>query len=377
MSFEPVMPPFNSSDPSANFLSSSCLDFLLIELVPLAYRVTHDRDAIASEQNSTTADAASTSHAVSSSAAGIMAGAAARKDEEEDLDAVHYRLEMLGYRVGQGLVERFSRDRPRFNDTLDVIKFLCKDLWTLVFGKNIDNLKTNHRGVYVLTDNVFRPFSRMSTEAGGQAIVRAQPFLWFPCGIVTYAKLDGDREEVAASFLSNGLASGNTGKVDVAGLNKALLALDGTENLLGESVLCHGQGGGTSTVLGLDNFVTAELNAVYESILLGVGLASDLSNEGLGTDDVEGGDTKETLRVENPLGLEDLGRDGDSRVDWVGDDEDESLGGDLSSDLDETLDNASIDIEEIITGHSRLACAGEVGELVNVRRGLEEEREGL
>ncbi|KAG5665661.1 hypothetical protein KAF25_009786 [Fusarium avenaceum] len=178
------MPPYNSSDPSANFLSSSCLDFLLIELVPMAYRVTHERDAVASDSNSTPTDVASTSHAVSSNAAGIMAGTATRKDEEEDMDAVHYRLEMLGYRVGQGLVERFSRDRPRFNDTLDVIKFLCKDLWTLVFGKNIDNLKTNHRGVYVLTDNVFRPFSRMSTEAGGQAIVRAQPFLWFPCGVV-------------------------------------------------------------------------------------------------------------------------------------------------------------------------------------------------
>ncbi|KAF9769618.1 hypothetical protein IL306_012960 [Fusarium sp. DS 682] len=145
MSFEPVMPPFNSSDPSANFLSSSCLDFLLIELVPMAYRVTHERDSITSEPNSAPTDATSTSHAVSSSAAGIMAGTATRKDEEEDMDAVHYRLEMLGYRVGQGLVERFSRDRPRFNDTLDVIKFLCKDLWTLVFGKNIDNLKTNHR----------------------------------------------------------------------------------------------------------------------------------------------------------------------------------------------------------------------------------------
>lgn len=24
----------------------------------------------------------------------------------------------------------------------------------------------------------------MSTEAGGQAVVRAQPFLWFPCGII-------------------------------------------------------------------------------------------------------------------------------------------------------------------------------------------------
>jgi hypothetical protein len=43
------------------------------------------------------------------------------------------------------MARRFSRDRPRFNDTLDVIKFLCKDLWTLVFRKQVDNLKTNHR----------------------------------------------------------------------------------------------------------------------------------------------------------------------------------------------------------------------------------------
>lgn len=54
----------------------------------------------------------------------------------------------------------------------------------LVFRKQIDNLKTNHRGVYVLTDNAFRPFSRMSTEAGGGAVQRAEPFLWFPCGVV-------------------------------------------------------------------------------------------------------------------------------------------------------------------------------------------------
>lgn len=48
------------------------------------------------------------------------------------------------YEWGIG-VRRFSRDRPRFTDTLDVIKFLCKDIWTLVFRKQIDNLKTNHR----------------------------------------------------------------------------------------------------------------------------------------------------------------------------------------------------------------------------------------
>ncbi|PNY25907.1 Trafficking protein particle complex subunit 6B [Tolypocladium capitatum] len=190
MSLDPVIAPYNASDPSATFLSSSCLDFLLIELVPLAYRVAHERDFTpqAPEANDgPSVESGSTGNRAISSGSGAVAGSssAPRKlDEEEELDAVHIRLESLGYRVGQGLVERFSKDRPRFNDTLDVIKFLCKDLWSLVFGKNIDNLKTNHRGVYVLTDNVFRPFSRMSTEAGGQAVVRAQPFLWFPCGIV-------------------------------------------------------------------------------------------------------------------------------------------------------------------------------------------------
>ncbi|KKY33853.1 putative trafficking protein particle complex subunit 6b [Diaporthe ampelina] len=142
MSFEAVMPPYNAGDPTATFLSASCLDFLLIELVPMAYRVTNELEASASAQGTSEAAAAAAAAAekdVSSTAP------RAAMDEEEERDAVFYRLETLGYRVGQGLVERFSRDRPRFNDTLDVIKFLCKDLWMLVFRKQIDNLKTNHR----------------------------------------------------------------------------------------------------------------------------------------------------------------------------------------------------------------------------------------
>ncbi|KAL6825872.1 transport protein particle component [Trichoderma sp. SZMC 28015] len=193
MSLSPPMPPFNSTDPTASFLSSSALDFLLIELVPLAQRVTSQRDfpssSPATTQNPDGVTSSSHHHRKSDSAAAAAhhppaADSLKKIDDEEHLDAVHLRLESQGYRVGQGLVERFSRDRPRFNDTLDVIKFLCKDLWSLVFGKNIDNLKTNHRGVYVLTDNAFRPFSRMSTETGSQAVLRAQPFLWFPCGII-------------------------------------------------------------------------------------------------------------------------------------------------------------------------------------------------
>lgn len=74
--------------------------------------------------------------------------------------------------------DSFSRDKPRFSETLDVIKFLCKDLWTLVFRKQIDNLKTNHRGIYVLTDQHFKPLTKMSLERGtGDNIItsKAQP----------------------------------------------------------------------------------------------------------------------------------------------------------------------------------------------------------
>ncbi|KUI60731.1 Trafficking protein particle complex subunit 6B [Cytospora mali] len=179
MSFDAVMPPYNASDPHATFLNSSCFDFLLIELVPMAYRVTNELEAAAAANTSVPPGSATTTNNtgqqglaadnkdVSSVAGtgtmsigtGTGTGAAGSKrvlDEEEERDAVFYRLETLGYRVGQGLVER----------------------------KQVDNLKTNHRGVYVLTDNAFRPFSRMSTEAGGQAVLRAEPFLWFPCGIV-------------------------------------------------------------------------------------------------------------------------------------------------------------------------------------------------
>ncbi len=61
-----------------------------------------------------------------------------------------------------------------------MIKFLCKDLWLAAFRKQIDNLKTNHRGIFVLTDNRFPPLSKMSIDrrAGSKArdegLARAQ-----------------------------------------------------------------------------------------------------------------------------------------------------------------------------------------------------------
>jgi hypothetical protein len=84
------------------------------------------------------------------------------------------RIEAIGYQVGHQLSERYGSpsftpyqtphylfhfiladsilglirytiERPRFTDHLEAIKFICKDFWSELFKKQIDNLKTNHR----------------------------------------------------------------------------------------------------------------------------------------------------------------------------------------------------------------------------------------
>lgn len=75
MSLDSASPLF--SDPQARVLSSSCFDFLLIELVPMAERIA--KKLVAEEKDA---------------------------DDEEIRETTFFRLESLGYRVGQGLAER-------------------------------------------------------------------------------------------------------------------------------------------------------------------------------------------------------------------------------------------------------------------------------
>jgi hypothetical protein len=98
MSFDPINPPYNSTDPNASFLSSSCFDFLLIEIVPMAYRVTNEL-AVEPEARTEDKDGQIQKGSGSGEVKRVL-------DEDEERDAVFYRLENLGYRVGQGLVER-------------------------------------------------------------------------------------------------------------------------------------------------------------------------------------------------------------------------------------------------------------------------------
>ena len=50
--------------------------------------------------------------------------------------------------MAKGCVRRYTTDRARFADSLEVIKFICKEFWSEVFKKQIDNLKTNRHRVH-------------------------------------------------------------------------------------------------------------------------------------------------------------------------------------------------------------------------------------
>ena len=61
-----------------------------------------------------------------------------------------YVLFLVAWTERVQLFVRYTMERPRFSDHLEAIKFICKDFWSELFKKQIDNLKTNHRVSSVL-----------------------------------------------------------------------------------------------------------------------------------------------------------------------------------------------------------------------------------
>lgn len=109
----PDTPTTSYVDPTFSLLNSTCLDLLLIELVPMAYHITADLAAREEEWLSPAQKKANrlsgTSNDANSTAAGTggpVGNVAGTVDEEEAREAVFHRLEGLGYRVGLGIVER-------------------------------------------------------------------------------------------------------------------------------------------------------------------------------------------------------------------------------------------------------------------------------
>lgn len=64
---------------------------------------------------------------------------------EPDQELAFYRIERIGFQVGQRLVNKLIVGHRLFTDQLDILKYICKEYWLAIFQKQIDNLKTNHK----------------------------------------------------------------------------------------------------------------------------------------------------------------------------------------------------------------------------------------
>jgi hypothetical protein len=105
----------------------------------------------------------------------IEAGSSAPSDDDED-EGLRARLEAIGLHVGANITERcgdhivlhrgaqtkiqrLCHGRAGFADSLDIVKFVCKDLWSTCWEKQVDNLRTNHRVRFPASQYFNQPIS--------------------------------------------------------------------------------------------------------------------------------------------------------------------------------------------------------------------------
>ena len=143
---------------------------------------------------------------------------AAQTEESKTLAAemAAAKLERMGYAVGYRWTERLAQHKTWNSllsqdaaaqtaaQQLEAVKFLCKEVWVQIFGKQIDKLQTNHRGVFVLKDMHLKWLQRFpsGTEA---ARIAAIQLLAFPCGLIRGCLADlGIPAVVSCDFLADG-----------------------------------------------------------------------------------------------------------------------------------------------------------------------------
>lgn len=187
-------------------VNATCLDLLFIEMVPLAVRVTKDLQ----NENVITKEASVEDEILKLSIKDGKDSAPKETERPGSIDLINeegnienedviYRVESYGYNIGLRIGELLnyklnndefangiSRQNLKLNmDILNIMKFICRDIWKSLYGKQMDNLRTNHRGAFVLIDTNFKGILNMNSAKGEEDTAKkAKVYLWFPCGIL-------------------------------------------------------------------------------------------------------------------------------------------------------------------------------------------------
>jgi len=159
------------ADAPVRFMDSAAFDFFLIEMVNTLRASSAHAQARARKVEQEMIDAGLLPAPLPTpairkehrgSTTSLASKATTKLDDEEE--GLRLRLEAIGMHVGANITERsvhsfhshpshfiafisrrLCHGKPYFSETLESIKFVCKDLWTTCWDKQVDNLRTNHR----------------------------------------------------------------------------------------------------------------------------------------------------------------------------------------------------------------------------------------
>ncbi|KAM9906406.1 hypothetical protein OXX69_006814 [Metschnikowia pulcherrima] len=174
---------------SQTFVNNVCFNLLLQEIVPASVRVTQKLTETENGEFTRDSDAQTRINTRLSAIVDDTPGKVAIFDSGSlNSEDVQLRVEGYGYDLGIRLTEVLmykAATKSKIVDVLEIMKFICRDVWRCLYGKQMDNLRTNHRGTFVLIDNKYKVTAGFSSENGkADVVAKARTYTYLPCGII-------------------------------------------------------------------------------------------------------------------------------------------------------------------------------------------------
>ncbi|KAM9925316.1 hypothetical protein OXX80_010946 [Metschnikowia pulcherrima] len=174
---------------SQTYVNNVCFNLLLQEIVPASVRVTQKLAETENGEFTRDSDAQTRINTQLSDIVDDTPGKVAIFDSESlNSEDVQLRVEGYGYDLGLRLTEALmykAATKSKIVDVLEIMKFICRDVWRCLYGKQMDNLRTNHRGTFVLIDNKYKVTAGFSSENGkADVVAKARTYTYLPCGII-------------------------------------------------------------------------------------------------------------------------------------------------------------------------------------------------
>ncbi|EDO08218.1 Transport protein particle (TRAPP) component family protein [Babesia bovis T2Bo] len=73
-----------------------------------------------------------------------------QSQESEAHSSVKQALDLHGYYLGAKIANRLTIGKGRIWDPNNCVIFVCKDVWTYIFGENAGRLQSNSQGIYII-----------------------------------------------------------------------------------------------------------------------------------------------------------------------------------------------------------------------------------